>query len=120
MAAGQVLEPDRPHKSLHVRERRPKTKTLVTGLRAREGRTCLQNRWGDESPPAGSIPVRLRYEIRALTSADARDRSRGGSGKTGLSGSEKPVTHTSLSRIHKSSPTTSPWSWTSLSRYARR
>jgi hypothetical protein len=39
-----------------------------------------------------------------LTSADARDRSRGGSGKTGLSGSEEPVIHTSLSRIHKSSP----------------
>jgi hypothetical protein len=32
----------------------------------------LQNRWGDESPPAGSIPVRLRYDIWALTSTDAR------------------------------------------------
>ena len=33
-AAGQVFEPDRPHKSLHVLGRRPKTKTLVTGLKA--------------------------------------------------------------------------------------
>jgi hypothetical protein len=33
-AAGQVFEPDRPHKSLHVVGRRPKTKTLVTGPRA--------------------------------------------------------------------------------------
>jgi hypothetical protein len=32
MAAGQVFEPDRPHKSLHVLGRRLKTKTLVTGL----------------------------------------------------------------------------------------
>jgi hypothetical protein len=31
LASGQVFEPDRPHKSLHVRGRRPKTKTLVTG-----------------------------------------------------------------------------------------
>ena len=31
-AAGQVFEPDRPHKSLHVLGRRPKTKALVTGL----------------------------------------------------------------------------------------
>jgi len=34
VAAGQVFEPNRPHKSLHVRGRRPKTKTLVTGLEA--------------------------------------------------------------------------------------
>src|SRR5215211_2598232 len=33
-AAGQVFEPYRPHKSLHVLGRRPKTKTLVTGLKA--------------------------------------------------------------------------------------
>jgi hypothetical protein len=31
-AAGQVFEPDRPHKSLHVLGRRQKTKVLVTGL----------------------------------------------------------------------------------------
>jgi hypothetical protein len=33
-AAGQVFEPDRPHKFLHVLGRRPKTKALVTGLKA--------------------------------------------------------------------------------------
>ncbi len=33
-AAGQVFEPDRPHKSLHVLGRRLKTKALVTGLKA--------------------------------------------------------------------------------------
>ncbi len=33
-ATGQVFEPDRPHKSLHVLGRCPKTKTLVTGLKA--------------------------------------------------------------------------------------
>ena len=32
--AGQVFEPDRPHESLHVLGRRPKTKTLVTVLKA--------------------------------------------------------------------------------------
>jgi hypothetical protein len=31
-AAGQVFEPSRPHKSLHVLGRRLKTKVLVTGL----------------------------------------------------------------------------------------
>jgi hypothetical protein len=31
-AAGQVFEPYRPHKSLHVLGRRLKTKVLVTGL----------------------------------------------------------------------------------------
>ena len=34
VVAGQVFQPDRPHKSLHVLGRRPKTKTLVTGLKA--------------------------------------------------------------------------------------
>src|SRR6266511_3055675 len=29
----------------------------------------LQNRWGDESSPAGSIPVRLRYQGLWLSSA---------------------------------------------------
>jgi len=33
-ATGQVFEPDRPHKSLHVLGRRLKTKALVTGLKA--------------------------------------------------------------------------------------
>jgi hypothetical protein len=33
-APGQVFEPDRPHKSLQARGRRPKIKTLVTGPRA--------------------------------------------------------------------------------------
>jgi hypothetical protein len=33
-AAGPVIEPDRPHKSLHVLGRRLKTKVLVTGLKA--------------------------------------------------------------------------------------
>ena len=32
--AGQVFEPDRPHKFLHVLGRRPKAKTRVTGLEA--------------------------------------------------------------------------------------
>ena len=35
--AGQVFEPDGPHKSLHVLGRRPKTKTLVMGLKAARG-----------------------------------------------------------------------------------
>jgi hypothetical protein len=33
-AAGQVFQPDRPHKSSHVRGRRLETTTLVTGLKA--------------------------------------------------------------------------------------
>jgi hypothetical protein len=36
-AVGQVFEPDRPHESLHVLGRRPKTETLVTGLCGRRG-----------------------------------------------------------------------------------
>jgi hypothetical protein len=45
------------------------TKTLVSGLKAGERRTCLQNRWAGESSPAGSIPVRLRYRNAPLTAA---------------------------------------------------
>ena len=66
-----------------------------------EGRTCLQNRWGDESPPAGSIPVRLRYEIRAPTSTDARGGPHIGPEEAGSAGPEIPVTHTSLRGPHK-------------------
>jgi len=62
-AAGQVFEPDRPHKSLHVLGRRPKTKTLVTGLKAGASvGHAFKNRCARESSQAGSIPVRLRVE----------------------------------------------------------
>jgi hypothetical protein len=52
------------------------TKTLVSGLKAGERRTSLQNRWAGESSPAGSIPVRLRFEERCLTSDVASSRTR--------------------------------------------
>jgi len=50
-AAGQVFEPDRPYKSLHVLGRRPKTKTLVTGLGA-AGASDMPSKpvWGRELP----------------------------------------------------------------------
>ena len=52
-AAGQVFEPDRPHKSLHVLGRRLKTKTLVTALKAvRASDTPSKPVWGRE-PPGG-------------------------------------------------------------------
>ncbi len=55
-AAGQVFEPDRPHKSLYLLGRRPKTKTLVTGLKAvRASDMPSKPVWG-ESSQAGSIP----------------------------------------------------------------
>jgi hypothetical protein len=59
-AAGQVFEPYRPHKSLHVLGRRLKTKVLVTGLEVTR-RPDMPSKpvWG-ESSQAGSIPVRLR------------------------------------------------------------
>src|SRR6266498_5261020 len=53
----------------------------------------LQNRWGDESPPAGSIPVRLRCEIRAVASMDARGEPASRAGGTRAPRPEKPVTH---------------------------
>jgi hypothetical protein len=50
-AAGQVFEPDRPHKSLHLLGRRPKTKTLVTGLKAvRTSDMPSKPVWGRELP----------------------------------------------------------------------
>jgi hypothetical protein len=48
-AAGQVFEPDRPHKSLHVLGRRPKTKALAYEI----------PRW----VPALSESVRNRPEV---------------------------------------------------------
>jgi len=50
----------------------------------------LQNRWGDESPPAGSIPVRLRCEIRALTSVVAQEWDRQSGPLEGLPPARKP------------------------------
>jgi hypothetical protein len=62
-AAGQAFEPDRPHKSLHVLARRPKTETLVTGLKAvRASDMPSKPVCAGESSQAGSIPVRLRVE----------------------------------------------------------
>ena len=62
-AAGQVFEPNRPYKPLHVLGRRLKTKALVTGLKGsdRAGHAS-KSRCGGESSQAGSIPVRLRVE----------------------------------------------------------
>jgi hypothetical protein len=56
-ATGQVLEPDRPHKSLHVLGRRPKTKTLVTGLRAEEnGRDAVVPSGAKQSHDVTPLP----------------------------------------------------------------
>ena len=50
-AAGQVFEPDRPHKSLHVLGRRLKAKALVTGLKtARASDMPSKPVWGRELP----------------------------------------------------------------------
>jgi hypothetical protein len=59
-AAGQVFEPDPPLKSLHVRGRRSKTKTLVSGPTVERASDVPSNPCGGESSQAGSIPVRLR------------------------------------------------------------
>ena len=50
-AAGQVFEPDRPHKSLHVLGRRLRTNVLVTGLGV-TGRPDMPSKpvWGRELP----------------------------------------------------------------------
>jgi hypothetical protein len=69
-AAGQDFEPDRPHKSLHVLGRRPKTKTLVTGLEAARGSDMPSKSVGgrklaggfDSRPPPQGESVRTRCD----------------------------------------------------------
>ena len=51
------------------------------GVRAPGGSPGLQNRCGGESSQAGSIPVRLRYEIRPLTSVFVTRRAASRSGR---------------------------------------
>src|SRR6059058_1568638 len=62
----------------------------VGGVRAPGGPPGLQNRCEGESSQAGSIPVRLRYGIRALTSADVHARLQGAAGETGSEAPKKP------------------------------
>jgi hypothetical protein len=52
---------------------------------------------------AGSIPVRLRYEIRALTRSDAQGRPASRPSKPGPGGPQEAVYRTSLRGFHKSS-----------------
>jgi hypothetical protein len=88
-AAGQVFEPDRPHKSFHVLGRRPETKTLVTPVDSASvghafkigGRAKARRRVRFRPPPlpkgASSSGVRApgerrprgRHPIRARTTA---------------------------------------------------
>jgi len=81
LAAGQVFEPDRPHKSLHVLGRRLETKTLVTGLKAaRASDMPSKPVWGRELPGGfDSRPPPLRE--RALTSAFGTKRAASPSGR---------------------------------------
>ena len=51
--AGQVFEPDRSHKSLHVLGRRPQTKTLVTGLKAAQVSDMPSKSVGGRKPAGG-------------------------------------------------------------------
>ena len=81
--AGQVfkgrrtsLPADRPHKSLHVLGRRPKTNTLVTALRvARASDMPSKPVWGRELPGGFDSPS-------ASATFDLRKRSSEGSGRT--------------------------------------
>jgi hypothetical protein len=52
-AAGQGFEPDRPHKSLRVRGRRLKTKTLVTDLSAARASDMPSRPCGGRKSPGG-------------------------------------------------------------------
>jgi hypothetical protein len=64
-AAGQVFEPDRPHKSLHVLGRRLKTKVLVIGLEVTR-RPDMPSKpvWGRELPGGfDSRPPPLLKEV---------------------------------------------------------
>jgi hypothetical protein len=72
-AAGQVFEPDRPHKSLHVLGRRPKTKALVTGLKALRasdmpsksvGGRKLAGGFDSRPPPLLKCPLTSRFGKR--------------------------------------------------------
>src|SRR6266536_2242526 len=81
----------------------------------------LQNRCAGESWQAGSIPVRLRYEIRGLTSIDASGRPQIDLEEEDYPGSERPVptpvfagTSPSLHSL------TRPPNWTSLPGADRR
>jgi len=71
-----------------------------------EHRTCLQNRCGGESPQAGSIPVRLRYEIRSLTSRCTRRAAHrpGGSGFGGPRNTGDPHQSSRTSQVFGRSP----------------
>ena len=73
-AAGQVFEPDRAHKSLHVLGRCPETMTLVTGLKpARESDMPSKPVWGRELPGGFDSRPPPRGEIgeRAWSPADS-------------------------------------------------
>jgi hypothetical protein len=78
-AAGQVFDPDRPHKSLQVRGQRPKTKTLVTGLTvARASDMPSKPVWGRELPGGfDSRPPPLRRDQRKRASEGITIRSIG-------------------------------------------
>jgi len=76
---GQVFEPDRPHKSLHVLGRRLKTKALVTGLKAAR-RPDMPSKpvWGrklaggfDSRPPP---PLKLSSDERLCSKTRASTR----------------------------------------------
>jgi hypothetical protein len=81
-AAGQVFEPDRPHKSSHVLGRRLKTKALVTGLKAAtEPDMPSKPVWGrellggfDSRPPP---PLKLSSDQRLCAKTRAIRRRRG-------------------------------------------
>ena len=65
-AAGQVFEPDRPHKSLHVLGWCPETKTLITGLKA--ARTSDM-----PSKPICHTSLRFRSNLRQTSLLDGPD-----------------------------------------------
>jgi hypothetical protein len=72
-AAGQVFEPDRPHKSLHTLGRRLKTKVLVTALEVTR-RPDMPSKpvWGRELPGGfDSRPPPLPARLQPNTGSPA-------------------------------------------------
>jgi hypothetical protein len=107
-AAGQVFEPDRPHKSLPVLGRRLKTKVLVTGLEVTRRPDMPSKSVGGRKLAGGfdsRPPPPLKVEFDQRRSADPGERQP-------LEGPDRGprdrVHHTSLS-VFPPRHRTSPW-----------
>jgi hypothetical protein len=96
-AAGQVFEPDRPHKSLQVRGRRPKTKTLVTGRKVARASDMPSKSVGGRKL-AGGFDSRPPPLLKASSDQSLRETAGVGERGKGLDRSSGDrVHHTSLS-----------------------